>query len=138
MFHSGRAELVRARERGRRVGGTLAHVKPKKLLLPESAPDVELREPADILSLLSTTISQTRKGTLDLRIAQCIGSLCAVARSSMPTDSVSTDVEFIIHQPSGKIPCGHCAERGATDPSCLECGGSGFLTETLSTGDAVS
>ena len=48
LFHSQSARHVRARERGRRVGGTLAHVQRKKLLLPESAPDVELREPADI------------------------------------------------------------------------------------------
>ncbi len=98
----------------------------------------ELREPGDILRLLSETISQTRKGILDLRVAQCIGSLCAVARSSMPTDWSRANVEFIIHHPSGKIPCGHCAERGAADPSCHQCGGSGFLAETLSTGDAVS
>jgi hypothetical protein len=45
--------------------------------LPPSTPDAIIDSAADIVRLLGTTISQTRRGEIDTRIATCIGYLCS-------------------------------------------------------------
>jgi hypothetical protein len=47
-------------------------------VLPD-APAVEFTDMASIVTLLSETTTDVRRGTLDCKIANCIGYLCGVA-----------------------------------------------------------
>jgi hypothetical protein len=71
VFHSPKHAARRAE--GRRRGGR-SRCKPAATLPPDS-PDLPLRTAADIVALLELTINQVRKGTVDTRIANCVGLL---------------------------------------------------------------
>jgi hypothetical protein len=62
--------------------------------------------------------------------------LASVARVAMQSDQSQSGavIEFVVHAPSGQVPCGHCLEAGGTDPNCRECEGRGYLPEGLSAG----
>ena len=69
--------------------------------------------PRTSVKLLSETISAVRKGGLDAKTAQIVGFLAGVARAAMPAEQSqpSVQVEFIVHRPTGRIPCALCADR---------------------------
>ena len=128
LFHSQKASVVRARQRGRSSGGLQRAV--KGLTLPSTAPDVQFETPRDIVAFLAQTISRVQRGELDVKVAQVVGFLANVCRAILQPDQFQPppNLEFVLHVPSDlRIPCGHCAEKGEPDTSCGECKGSGFL-----------
>ncbi len=62
----------------RREGG-LARLKPRKTVaLPAKAADVKLETASDVSRLLSETISQVRRGEIDVRITNSVGYLANI------------------------------------------------------------
>jgi hypothetical protein len=61
------------RAAGRKAGGIRRSQ--KAVVLPEDAPDLELRTLPEVAALLAETINHTRKGRLDVRVANSLGHL---------------------------------------------------------------
>jgi hypothetical protein len=61
--------------RARRAGGL---TRSKPAVLPADVPDAQLDTSKDVSSLLAASISQVRRGEIDLRIANTIGYLSGV------------------------------------------------------------
>ena len=130
LFHARDAKLTRALKQGRVSGGLVMQRFSKCPTLSESTPAVRLTSPQDILELLSAPISQVRTGLLDRGIAQVIAGLASVAqRCLQPEPYHEANVAFIVHAPSGRIPCA-CVETGTADATCIQCSGSGYLPES--------
>ena len=63
----------------RRLAGRKGGERGKIATLPAEAPDVVLESAQDVVSLVSETISQVRRGDIDLRIANAVGYLTGIA-----------------------------------------------------------
>src|SRR5437867_2136107 len=83
FFHSTKAEHVRQRKRGRRKGGTKSHI--PLIALPSETPDLDLKQPGDVVQLLALTISQLRRGQIEPRIANGVGYLASIVLSAIET-----------------------------------------------------
>jgi hypothetical protein len=73
-FHD--PELAAKRAEGRKRGGQ-ARSKPA-VVLPPDTPELPLRTVADVITALGLTINQTRKGELDVKVANAVGYLSGV------------------------------------------------------------
>lgn len=56
--------------------------------LSEDTPDVKITSGEDIVLLLSITISQARRGEIDLRTATVVGYLASIARAALEQSCV--------------------------------------------------
>jgi hypothetical protein len=64
------------RDAARRRGGVARSR--RAAVLPENEPDLPLGTIADVVCLLGTTINQTRRGQIDVKVANAIGTLANV------------------------------------------------------------
>jgi len=74
-FHD--ASVADQRQASRRKGGTVRSQ--KAAVLPEDAPDIALTNVADVMKLLGTTLNAVRKGSIDVKVANCVGYLSGIA-----------------------------------------------------------
>jgi hypothetical protein len=75
FFHSPGREQERAAARSR--GGQAS--RRKAVVLPSDTADVPLATVADVVKLLGQTVNETRKGQLDVKVANALGYLLSVA-----------------------------------------------------------
>lgn len=75
VFHDTDPEAVQARKAGRKLGGV--NRSRKAAVLPGAA-DVRPKTPAEVADLMGQTISETRRGALDPRVANALGYLAGV------------------------------------------------------------
>ena len=74
------------RHEAQSTGGRQGKIK----TLPEDTPDVEIKTCGDVVTLISTTISQVRTGRLDVRISNAIGYLCNVVVRAIEQSDIET------------------------------------------------
>jgi hypothetical protein len=74
MFHC--PKLAGARKAGRKAGGR--NRRPPIVVLPADTADWPLKTVGDVVEILAATINQTRRGELDVRVANSIGQLSNV------------------------------------------------------------
>jgi hypothetical protein len=65
-----------ARDRTRRENG---RARMRRLAVLPDAPDITVAGPQEVLAVLAATMSQVRRGELDVRVANCLGQLASVA-----------------------------------------------------------
>jgi hypothetical protein len=75
FFHAPGREQERAAARSR--GGQAS--RRKAAVLPADAEDVPLTTVVDVVKLLGQTVNETRKGQLDVKVANALGYLLSVA-----------------------------------------------------------
>ena len=68
--------LANERAEGRRRGGR-TRSRPA-VVLPPGSPDLPLKTVADVITAVGMTINQTRRGELDVRVANAVGYLSSV------------------------------------------------------------
>jgi len=61
--------------------------------LNASTPDVTIKECGDVIALISETINQVRKGTIDPRIANSVGYLANVLIKAFEQDKLESRIE---------------------------------------------
>ena len=69
--------------------------KGKALTLPEPLPELALTTPDHAVLLIADTISRVRAGTLDIRIANCIGFLSDKLLKAFEISKLNSRVEVI-------------------------------------------
>lgn len=76
------------------------------MALPSETPDLDLKQPGDVVQLLALTISQLRRGQIEPRIANGVGYLGSIVLSAMDMGWKPTpaSIEFVVVQPEGQIP----------------------------------
>jgi hypothetical protein len=102
FFHS--PEFAKYRRAAQRTGGKHAHS--ARVCLPPMTSDVKLTNACDIANLVSETISATRRGELDVKVASTIGYLSSVALNALDVSASSgpTRVEFNVIVPTDQVP----------------------------------
>ena len=61
--------------------------------LDGTAPDVNVEDCGDVVVLISETINQVRKGTIDPRVANAVGYLANVLIKAFEQDELETRIE---------------------------------------------
>jgi hypothetical protein len=88
FFHA--PGMATQRTQARRDGG-----RKNKAPVLSQVPDVELDRVSDIVSLISSTISQVRRGELDPKIANCVGYLSSALLRALEADKLEERISAL-------------------------------------------
>jgi len=61
--------------------------------LDETAPDVKVQDAGDVVTLISETINQVRKGKIDPRVADAVGYLSNILVKAVEQDKLESRIE---------------------------------------------
>jgi hypothetical protein len=67
----------------------------RALTIKEGLPAIPVKAPSDAITLLNDTIDRVRGGTLDIRVANCIGVLTGHLLKAFEVADLTNKVEFI-------------------------------------------
>jgi hypothetical protein len=78
------------------------------VVLPETEPDLPLTNIGEVVSLLGATINQTRRGQIDVRIANSVGTLANVLLRGLE----KSDMEQRLAQIEAQLAAAAAKEKG--------------------------